>query len=62
MAKSQGLRTAAANESRKPQKAEQGKSKRPKLATRARFPQSRMTRPLGAENLPPVPALRLASC
>jgi len=56
------LRSDAANESRKPQKAERGESKRPKLTTRARFPQSRMTRPLGAENPPPVPALRLASC
>lgn len=46
MAQSQGLlRTDAAVESCKPQKAERGESKRPKLLTRARFSQNGMTRP-----------------
>lgn len=56
----QGLRTAAGPESRKPQKAERSESKRPKLKTRARFPRSRMTRPLSAEKSTSCP--RLVAC
>jgi len=56
--RAQGLRTDAGSESCKPQKAERGESKRPKFLTRARFSQSRMTRPLEAENLLLIPALR----